>query len=183
MTGRRWAQFATLAAWVCAVWVPVHGVTARPNGEGSERPTLDATAWLSTLPGVLTPPSVPPGWQLLSVIADDIDADGDLDLVANDGSLDLIVWINDGTGHLSRQHGGKPSRSPQKMSGPTFSDQPPGSQAVAHTAFFVLHEDSSFGSDVTIGSRRPFGGPTDPSMTLLVSARSPRAPPLSFLAN
>ena len=34
------------------------------------------------------------------MIAEDIDADGDLDVVANDGSLDLIVWTNDGSGRL-----------------------------------------------------------------------------------
>ena len=36
-------------------------------------------------------------------VANDIDADGDLDVVANDGSLELLVWINDGTGRLTRR--------------------------------------------------------------------------------
>ena len=38
------------------------------------------------------------------MVASYIDDDGDLDLVASDGSLDLLVWINDGTGHLTRRY-------------------------------------------------------------------------------
>jgi len=40
---------------------------------------------------------------LVAVIAADIDADGDIDVVATDGSLDLLVWVNDGTGHFTRK--------------------------------------------------------------------------------
>jgi hypothetical protein len=40
--------------------------------------------------------------QFVRVVADDIDEDGDLDVVANVGSLDLLVWENDGAGHFSR---------------------------------------------------------------------------------
>src|SRR5581483_7572032 len=47
----------------------------------------------------------------------DVDADGDTDLVANIGSLDLGVWINDGQGRLTRTPG---STSPG-----TWIPQPP----------------------------------------------------------
>lgn len=40
---------------------------------------------------------------LTSVVVTDIDRDGDADVVATDEALNLFVWINDGTGHLTRQ--------------------------------------------------------------------------------
>jgi hypothetical protein len=43
------------------------------------------------------------GRPLVTVVAADIDADGDIDVVASDGSLDLLVWVNDGTGQFTRK--------------------------------------------------------------------------------
>lgn len=40
---------------------------------------------------------------LTSIVVADIDRDGDADVVATDGALHLFVWINDGTGRLTRQ--------------------------------------------------------------------------------
>ena len=40
--------------------------------------------------------------QFVRVVADDVDRDGDIDVVASLGSLDLIVWTNDGAGHFTR---------------------------------------------------------------------------------
>ena len=40
--------------------------------------------------------------QFVRVVADDIDQDGDIDVVASIGSLDLMVWQNDGAGHFTR---------------------------------------------------------------------------------
>jgi hypothetical protein len=41
--------------------------------------------------------------QFVRVVADDFDFDGDIDVVASLGSLDLAVWKNDGAGHFTRQ--------------------------------------------------------------------------------
>jgi hypothetical protein len=41
--------------------------------------------------------------RLASIVAVDIDADGDRDVVGLDWSSGLIVWLNDGSGHLTRQ--------------------------------------------------------------------------------
>jgi hypothetical protein len=41
--------------------------------------------------------------DLVSIVAADVDDDGDVDVVANDASLHLFIWLNDGTGHLTRQ--------------------------------------------------------------------------------
>ena len=40
--------------------------------------------------------------RFVRVVADDVDLDGDIDVVASLGSLDLMVWTNDGAGHFTR---------------------------------------------------------------------------------
>ena len=40
--------------------------------------------------------------QFVRVVAGDIDRDGDIDVVASVGTLDLLVWKNDGAGHFTR---------------------------------------------------------------------------------
>ena len=139
---------------------------------------FEASAWASALPSALIAPAVPPGWQLVSMIAHDIDADGDLDVVANDGSLDLIVWINDGTGRLSRQEGRKPSSLPEKMTGPGLADHPTGSQAVAQTPSSVLHIHPSTAPHLPNESQARWTASPDPLVPHFISTRSPRGPPL-----
>jgi hypothetical protein len=41
--------------------------------------------------------------SLTSIVWIDIDSDGDLDVAATNASLDLLVWVNDGSGHLTRK--------------------------------------------------------------------------------
>jgi hypothetical protein len=71
-----------------------------------------AAALFSPNPGVDRTVALPDGFaaavdratsaQFVSVVADDVDQDGDLDVVASVGSLDLLVWQNDGAGHFTR---------------------------------------------------------------------------------
>src|SRR5438445_193704 len=73
--------------------------------------TLDVTD-----PAFTTGGTLPPGFAaavdaataklFVRVVAYDIDNDGDLDIVANDGTLELLVWENDGTGHFARKPSG-----------------------------------------------------------------------------
>ena len=51
-------------------------------------------------------PGVEPGTKVVAAALADIDADGDLDLIASDGTLDLLVWSNDGSGHFTRKYPG-----------------------------------------------------------------------------
>jgi hypothetical protein len=179
LTRRRFARLAALTALVCAGWIPVHGKTIGRSVELSGRSTSDASVWAAALPNVLTAMTVPPGWQLVSMIADDIDADGDLDVVANDGSLDLIVWINDGTGRLSRQGNRAPSGRPDSMSGPGLSEQSPGSQAAARVPTSTPQADSAIAFCLIDQSQARPAEPNDPSPSAFVSTRSPRGPPTS----
>jgi hypothetical protein len=73
-------------------------------GDSADRPrAVEAATLLASLPLHLAP-TFEPGQRLVAMVASDIDDDGDLDLVGDDGSLDLLVWINDGTGHLTRRY-------------------------------------------------------------------------------
>ncbi|MCU1383465.1 MAG: hypothetical protein JWL71_2162 [Acidobacteria bacterium] len=40
--------------------------------------------------------------QFVRVAAGDVDRDGDIDVVASLGTLDLVIWKNDGAGHFTR---------------------------------------------------------------------------------
>jgi hypothetical protein len=60
-----------------------------------------------------------------AVVQSDVDHDGDLDLVASTSSGELLVWINDGHGHFTRQ----PAARTSALSGDpvlvgTTADQP-----------------------------------------------------------
>lgn len=94
-----WAAAAILAA-AAFVW-PLRATPSR-RGLGSQtgwaRPLAEVPAGLRASLG-----DQGRSMDLVSVIAADIDADGDLDIVASDSKLDLFVWVNDGDGHLSQQ--------------------------------------------------------------------------------
>jgi len=58
------------------------------------------------LPRGFTLPSGDADLRVSSLVTTDLDADGDLDIVAADGSsgaLDIVVWVNDGAGRLTRK--------------------------------------------------------------------------------
>jgi hypothetical protein len=46
--------------------------------------------------------------RFFALVTADLDADGDDDVIASNGALDLLVWINDGSGHLTAHRGPTP---------------------------------------------------------------------------
>ena len=61
--------------------------------------------------GFVLPPS-DVDLKISSLVAADLDADGDLDIVAADaanGSVDILVWVNDGGGRLTRKQPERPN--------------------------------------------------------------------------
>jgi len=100
---------------------------------------IDGSIWRPmnvAWPAGLTSAAEDAAADIVSAVTADIDADGDLDVVATDQSLNLLVWVNDGTGHLTRQwprHSGGESTSPgsptlerraPSIAFSTFSDPP-----------------------------------------------------------
>lgn len=168
-------------ALIGALWAPIQHHATGPSTAVSSRPTFDSALLVAALPSALSPPAVQPGSRLVSMVAADIDADGDLDVVANDGSLDLIVWTNDGSGRLSRQQSRGGARLRSEPPAPGLAAQP----AVLHTiapppstplrinprTFEVTPALSPLWSDRSAGAL----------LLALVSTRTPRGPPVSRL--
>jgi hypothetical protein len=50
-----------------------------------------------------SPDAVSLGASVESLIEDDVDHDGDLDLLATTGSGDVLIWVNDGHGQFTRR--------------------------------------------------------------------------------
>ncbi len=174
-------RVASLAALICAVWVPIQRHASSASASVPSRPTFDSTVLVAALPSVLSPPAVQPGSRLVSMVAEDIDADGDLDVVANDGSLDLIVWTNDGSGRLSRQQGRDGPGLRSEPAAPGLADQPAVFDTIVPLPFASLDgtprilavtpDQSPLWSDRSAGALLP----------ALVSTRTPRGPPVSRL--
>jgi hypothetical protein len=91
------------------------------------------------------------GRPLITVVAADIDADGDIDVVASDGSLDLLVWVNDGTGRFTRKH-------PQPGQN-RHTESPAGVDEQAPSADVYTSTDSP---SIDAGARPAFGDPLVP---------------------
>src|SRR5258706_10206003 len=173
-TGRKLAAFATL---VYVALMPVTGRTESRHGQIVRRPTFEAPTLVAALPGVLRSPAVQSSWHLVAMVANDIDADGDLDVVANDGSLELLVWINDGTGRLTRRQNRPASTLLPDAPGPGFAGEPAGSDAAIHGLLPFLQPRSSIASVLSERSRPRSDGSTNPLQPAFFSSSSPRAPP------
>lgn len=160
------------------------------------RPVLSALVVCASLlvaaaPSAAADPDLPSGIRqslresgnaLVSAVAADIDEDGDLDVVATDGSLDLLVFVNDGTGRYTRkvpaprreEHTEAPA--PGVESHELFSDvytsaAPPPLDADVRTASFEPPAPlarASLASDAAIERavrrRRPRGPPSAASL-------------------
>ena len=142
-------------------------------------PLVAAPVRVESLPLTLAPP-LEPGVRLVALVASDIDADGDLDLVANDGSLDLLVWINDGTGHLTRryaqQHQGWRDDTPGASGG---GQQSPVS-AVGSSSVSVAPVELQLSGAGPRAPRPAYDGIVPSSW--FARSQSPRAPPSSNLS-
>ena len=183
LTGRSrgWQPRLLVAAGVllCAAWQPAIGPRSLATVDAPTALWSSVVFVANELPAGLTPPSLDAGHHLVSLIAADIDADGDLDVVANDGSLELLVWRNDGTGHLTRQAPHRSSGWQSEPASPSLDDQRATSIVSVQNDVPSLRLDLR-ADPIAIAPHRllrpAFDGPAGSS---LVSTRTPRAPPAS----
>jgi hypothetical protein len=175
-------QLRTLAACVAILCA---GAFTIVHGRPLERPAtppqrfFEGRAFAAALPAALRPPTLDPGLRLVSMVAADIDADGDLDVVASDGSLDLVVWTNDGTGRLTRKYpahssGGldePPAQTLDQQESSSVSALPPGGDACCAPPTGRLGLVV-----ITAGVVLPPSAPA----RVVASVRTPRAPPASI---
>jgi hypothetical protein len=118
--------------------------------------------------------------QFVRVVADDVDRDGDIDVVASLDSLDLAVWKNDGAGHFTRQPSSRHTSLQTQPAAPSVDSEAltsnewiqNGQQRGA--AFESLRERTADDPETPFTSVvRAAIGPDDPR------AHSSRAPPLA----
>jgi hypothetical protein len=167
-----------LAALLCAAPVlPLGRHAVRLAASVPSRPTFDSSLLAAALPKVLTPPVVQPGLRLVSMIAEDIDADGDLDVVANDGSLDLIVWTNDGSGRLSRRQGRDVAGLRSEPAAPGLADGAALPDTIAPPTFASLDNHPRPCSVTPDQSPLRSDRSSDALLTTCLLSRTPRGPP------
>jgi hypothetical protein len=142
----------------------------------TESPVVAAPVRVDSLPLNLAPP-LEPGVRLVALVASDIDADGDLDLVANDGSLDLLVWINDGAGHLTRRYAQRNSGWRDDAPGANGGGEQSPASAMGSSSASVAPEVLQL-SGAGPRASRPAGQGVVLS-SWLAGSQSPRAPPSS----
>jgi hypothetical protein len=104
----KWLGVATAAVAIAATLagaIRLQSASAHPSRErGNYRP-LDLPV-AGQLPQGFTLPSADVNLPISSLITADLDADGDLDIVAADrsgGGIGIVVWVNDGAGRLTRK--------------------------------------------------------------------------------
>lgn len=175
----RVTPLAAIVCMLCALQAPAQQRAHHWSAPFVDRPTFDSNLLAAALPSVLSPPAMIPGSRLVSMIAEDIDADGDLDVVANDGSLDLIVWTNDGSGQLSRQQGRGHDGIRSEPAAPAVAGDVARSDTAVPSAFGSLAIDARVSEMVE--ARRPLSRHRASSRlsSAFVSTRTPRGPPAS----
>lgn len=173
---RSLALFALTALAVClAMTAP-----APASGRASAL-CFEGTAGVSLLPADLVLPATDRG-RIVRAVAADIDADGDLDVVSNDASLALTVWVNDGTGHLTRRAPGHSASLWPMPPAPSFESgldaSEPSDQFDPPTAGASTVAVQPWLARASLVSRVPRITPASPDASL----SSPRAPPRSARA-
>jgi hypothetical protein len=172
------ALIAALVACGASGWLRAD-LRAGGAAPRTSSPVVAVPAPVESLPLNLAPP-LEPGTRLVALVASDIDADGDLDLVANDGSLDLLVWINDGTGHLTRRYAQQHRGWRDDAPGANGNGQPSPVSAVGSSSASVAPARLQISGAGPRASR-----PVYESVALsswFARSQHPRAPPSSHLS-
>jgi len=116
-----------------ALCATLGGYASSPPARSSPRLSSAWTPLRSAARQLPTEFVVPPAdrdLKLSSLVTADLDADGDLDVVATDassGSVRLVVWENDGSGRLQRKQPARPKSLGTEPADPSLA---PGQERV-----------------------------------------------------
>jgi len=178
---RRRFQYWLVRATI-VVLALVSGVRVIP----AHRAAASSSATLAALPSLPSPSALPSAFQaslsreaetIVSAVAADIDADGDLDIVGSDDHLGLVVLVNDGQGHFSRR------TSQHTRPGLAESDALTVRDRGRTRTVSIQNERPTIASRVAPGfdavAPQPWTAHCGPAafIAALVSTRVPRAPP------
>jgi len=120
--------------------------------------------------------------RLVSAVVADIDADGDLDLVAADVALQLHVWINDGRGHFTPKPAAQPAaRWHGEPAGPSVDARPIESRSSTQNDPPTVCDAAPIAYMTRASEDALSRGANPPNPTSRFS-RCPRAPPASVSA-
>jgi len=171
---RRLPLLTAILALLAGAWIEVE---ATPLARSQSREA--AYSALSAFPDDIDLSAADRLSAALAMVAVDLDADGDLDIVGLDASLTLLVWENDGAGSLTLK---EPSDSPKIVS----DGDDPSLDSPAITEISDQGDTSSVRLERRSDPVSPTGSRcvcTDSPIPLRTRTRSsstPRAPPLSI---
>jgi hypothetical protein len=103
---RRLSQLVALLALLAGAWLEVEAAPLGRASQSSDTAPSNPSAFSEDLDLA----TVEQFSSALAMVAVDLDADGDLDIIGVDASLTLLVWENDGSGGLTLK---KPSEAPK----------------------------------------------------------------------
>jgi hypothetical protein len=145
-----------------------------------------ATLIAAAAPASAAPPGLPfairqslrdSGDDLVSAVAADVDADGDLDVVATDGSLDLLVFVNDGNGRYTRREPAPTRDEHTQAPAPGLESHQPFTDVYTAAAPPVLDAEVRGASFDPCPSCAVAGLAADPAVEHTILRRRPRGPP------
>ena len=117
------AALVALTAWRAPAGARMHPWHAEP---------VRSRSAAAVLPEGFTLPSSDVDLTVSSIVAADLDADGDLDIVASErvsGSLAILVWENDGAGKLTRRQPAQRKALDSAPASPSFEQHQSGTLA------------------------------------------------------
>ena len=136
-----------------------------------------ASAALLDLPSTIRQSLRDSGDELVSAVAADFDDDGDLDVVATNGALDLLVFVNDGTGRYTRRQPAPVRDEHSQAPTPGVESREPFTDAYISAAPPAVDADVRAAAFNPSPSLALAGPASDPPIERAASRRRPRGPP------
>jgi hypothetical protein len=168
------ASLALLATLPAEVRLPqaTRGMSLMAFGE--------AQSAAKQLPAGFVLPSSDADLRISSLVEADLDADGDLDIVASaawNGSPDIVVWVNEGDGRLTRKRPEQPKTLGAESPAPSVDRQSSTAVALIQTGSPALHADCVTAWLTLDAGRCSIPGPAA-EVSATVATRRSRAPPV-----